>query len=105
MQKAIIVFEKRLNLENKSDDQFDNYGKCIVCQHRRMPEKDCVYVQLKIQEIIYRVRPYGINHSFQTASLHFPGTPLSKFKVLIKPCKEPYNIPGGFIDYLNNSNL
>ena len=105
MQKAIIVFEKRLNLENKSDDEFDNYGKCIVCQHRRMPEKDCVYVQLKIQEIIYRLRPYGINHSFQTASLHFPGTLPSKFKVLIKPCKEPYNIPGGFTDYLNNSNL
>ena len=56
MQQAISIFEKRENLENKSDDQFDNYGKCIACQHRGMPEKDCTCVQLKIQEIIYQVR-------------------------------------------------
>ena len=79
MQKAIAILEKRQNSETKSDGQFDNYGKYIACTLRGMPEKDSEYVQFKIQEIIYQVKSYGINHSFQTAIPHFPGSTSPRF--------------------------
>ena len=53
-----------------------------------MPEKDCEYVQFKIQEIIYQVKSYGINHSFQTAIPIFLVVHLQYCQLLIKPCKD-----------------
>ena len=77
-----------------------------------MPEKDREYVQFKIQEIIYQVKSYGINHSFQTAIPHFPGSPPARFSTPNQTMQrqsleqsKPYNIPGNFTDYLNNENL
>ena len=44
-----------------------------------MSEKDREYDQLKNQEIIYQVKSYGINHSFQRASPHFPSSSPARF--------------------------
>ena len=60
----------------------------MACQLRGMPEKDREYVQFKIQEIIYQVKSYGINHSFQTATPIFPTVHLQDFQLLIKPSKD-----------------
>ena len=113
MQRTITILEKRQNSETKSDDQFDNYEKNIVCQLRGMPEKDRECVQFKIQEIMYQIKSYGINHLFQTAIPNFPRSPSARFstpnwKMQRQQSLEqskPYNIPGNFTDYLNNENL
>ena len=39
-----------------------------------MPEQDSEYIHFKTQEIIYQVKFYDTNHSFQTASSHFLGS-------------------------------
>ena len=88
MQRTITILEKRQNSETKSDDQFDNYEKYIVCQLRGMPEKDRECVQFKIQEIMYQIKSYGINHLFQTAIPIFPEVHLQDFQLLIEKCKD-----------------
>ena len=112
MQKTITILEKRQNSETKSDDEFDNYGKYIACQLRGMPEKDREYVQFEIQGIIYQVKSCGINHLFQTAIPHFPGSPPARFSTPNQTMQrqlleqsQPYNIPRNFTDYLDNKNL
>ena len=85
----------------------------MACQLRGMPEKDREYVQFKIQEIIYQVKSYGINHSFQTATPHFSDSLSARFSTPNQTKQrqqsleqsQPYNIPGNFTDYLNNENL
>ena len=74
MQKVIAILEKRRNPKSKLDDQFGSYGKYKVCQLKGMPEQDSEYIHFKTQEIIYQVKFYDINHSFQTASSHFLGS-------------------------------
>ena len=44
-----------------------------------MPEQDSEYIHFKTQEIIYQVKFYDINHSFQTASSHFLGSWPARF--------------------------
>ena len=113
MQKTITILQKRQNSETKSDNEFDNYGKYIACQIRGMPEKDREYVQFEIQEIIYQFKSCGINHLFQTAIPHFPGSPPARFSTPNQTMQrqqlleqsQPYNIPGNFTDCLDNENL
>ena len=79
MQKVIAILEKRRNPKSKLDDQFGSYGKYKACQLKGMPEQDSEYIHFKTQEIIYQVKFYDINHSFQTASSHFLGSWPTRF--------------------------
>ena len=113
IQKTVTIHEKRQNCETKSADQFDNYGKYIACQLIGIPEKDCEYVQYKIQKIIFQVKSCSINYSFQTANPIFPAVHLQDFSAPNQTIQrqkqleelQPLKIPGGFKDYLNSNNL
>ena len=65
--------------EVKFNDQVDNYGKCIACQSRGMPQKDSEFVQFKIQDFVYQVKSLGINHLIQTGTSHFPNSLAARF--------------------------
>ena len=79
MQKVIGILEKRQNSESKLDYQFGSYGKYKAWQLKGMPEQDSEYIHFKTEEIMYQVKFYDINHSFQTASPHSPGSWPARF--------------------------
>ena len=112
MQKAITILESRQKTD-KTDDQFDNYGKYIACQLREMPERAREYVEIKIQETIYQVKTYVNNgqqppQPFQPANFHLPATPPAMFKAKFTHAKTGTTtltqFPGN-LKFINNNKL